>query len=197
MRDAAVEKSTVFSVLVVCTGNICRSPLAGALLRDRLGGHPSLAVEVLSAGTWADAGDRVPAQILERAEGLGLDLSEHRPLKLAAEHIRAADLVLGLALEHRREVVGLVPGASARTFTLREFARILDYLPAIGQMPPTDYRSAVDLVARASSNRGMAPAEDIADNDVVDPYRLSDEVYDEAVAAIASAVEAVCGRLLP
>ena len=106
-------------VLFVCTGNICRSPLAQVLLARALAERGVADVEVTSAGT--GAWDGAPASegaylvALER----GLDLSEHRARLLTRELVETADMVFTMARHHRARVQEL--GGEGRTFVLGEY----------------------------------------------------------------------------
>src|SRR6266550_3612484 len=106
-------------VLFVCTGNICRSPLAASLLERALK-ERSLEVEVTSAGT--GAWDGAPASEGAYLVGLerGLDLSGHRARLLTRELVEGADLVLTMARHHRARVEEL--GGEGRVFVLGEYA---------------------------------------------------------------------------
>jgi protein-tyrosine-phosphatase len=108
------------SILVVCSGNICRSPIAEGLLRRalerRLG---AAAPSVSSAGTIAiDGGPPSEGSIVAAAER-GVDIAAHVATALTDAAIRTADLCLCMAGEHRDEIAGRVPEAAARAFTLK------------------------------------------------------------------------------
>lgn len=178
------------SVLTVCTGNVCRSPLAEGLLRMMLAGLP---VAVRSAGTQALVGEQMTEQNRIIAAEFGVpDADGHRARQLAAEQLREADLVLALTRDHRRAVVEMLPRASRHTFTLREFGRLAEAadvaeLEVSAQASIEDrLREAIDLVAQLRGS--LPPLDDPAEDDVVDPYRRSDEVYALSAQQIVPAV---------
>ncbi len=196
-----------FEILMVCTGNICRSPMAEQLLRLRLaeelatrfgperGAALASQVAVHSAGLVAQAGAQMPAEALAEAKKYGGDGSAHAAKRLLEAHVADADLVLGMAREHRRESVSLVPRASRTAFTLTEFARLLRELPDRDDLPPFDGQDLAGflraVVAHAGARRGYLPPADPETLDIVDPYRRSTKVYARAGAAIAEAVGTV------
>lgn len=107
-------------ILLVCTGNICRSPLAAALLERALAerGSEGLAVSSAGTGAWdgAPASEGAYLVALER----GLDLSSHRARLLTRELVEQADLVLTMARHHRARVDEL--GGEGHVFVLGEYA---------------------------------------------------------------------------
>ena len=107
-------------VVLVCTGNICRSPLAEALLQAALKERGVEGVTVSSAGT--GAWDGAPASEGAYLVGLerGLDLSGHRARLLTREVVDQADLILTMARHHRARVQEL--GGEGRVFVLGEYA---------------------------------------------------------------------------
>ena len=108
-------------VLILCTANQCRSPMAEALLRHRLDEHGVDAV-VTSAGLYP-AGNPAMEHAVEVMADRGLDLEPHRSRQVDADALARADLVLGMTREHVREVAVLDPGILPRTFTLKELVR--------------------------------------------------------------------------
>jgi len=194
--------SPTFSLLTVCTGNICRSPLAELYLRRGLADLSS--VTVSSAGTMAVDDDVMPDQARALARSFDLEPDEHRARFLFERDVRDADLVIALAREHRRAVVSMHPRASRYTFTLREAARLargvtdddlVDALPGSDdEATPADrLRAAVELLA---SRRGSveAPADPL-DDDVVDPYRRSDATFVESGQQLVPAADVLVDLL--
>ena len=111
-----------FRVLFVCTGNTCRSPLAEAALKRRLGALTAR-VDVGSAGVAALAG--APASEGSRvvARAAGLDLEAHRSRRLTAELLRDQDLVLLMEPGDTARVKALAPDATALVMGLADFGR--------------------------------------------------------------------------
>ncbi len=114
------EQPKTTKILLVCTGNICRSPLAAALLQRALTDRGIEGMDVSSAGT--GAWDGAPVSEGAYLVGLerGLDLSAHRARLLTRELIEEADLVLTMARHHRARVDEL--GGEGRVFVLGEYA---------------------------------------------------------------------------
>lgn len=187
-----------FRILTVCTGNICRSPLAEQLLRARLA---PLGIAVESAGVSALVGVGMPDPAHEIASQLGVsDADTHVARQVTVDMVRSADLVLAMAREHRRALVELTPAATRKTFTVRELANIAagitddELREEIGSATGDDaLRAAVGL---AAALRGVvAPLPSPDDLDVVDPYRQPVDVYEKSAGQLVPAVDAVAAFL--
>ena len=120
------ELGSPFVILCVCTGNVCRSPVAERLLAHWLGPE----VQVRSAGTLGLAGRGIEPEMVAHLKAAGVPEVEFVARRMTPADVRGADLVLGLGREHRREAVELVPAAVRRAFTLLEFARLLSTIDA-------------------------------------------------------------------
>lgn len=195
-----MHASSTFGVLIVCTGNLCRSPLAEDLLTRRFAALPS--VTVTSRGVRAATGSAVPPSMELAGAGVGSDLSGHRSQPLTAADVDGADLILGLAREHRRAIALLSPRASRRTFTLIEFRRLTEGVttPPVTSDAVCETRGARELreaVLTATARRGhIRPPRDPSELDVVDPYRLADSVYRTCANSIAEACDPIADYLI-
>lgn len=167
---------------MVCTGNICRSPVAAAVLAAALPG-----AEVRSAGTNAVVGAPADPTMSTLAGELGHDLSGHRSRRLVAPLVDQADLVVTMTREHRSAVVALVPRAVRRTFTLVELARVVDELahPLSG----ATLRADVPALAGLRHPHPDGPSAD----DIPDPYGMSERYHRVVLAMIAGAVARITG----
>ncbi len=195
---AAVSAGTDGRVLVVCTGNVARSPYLERRLRQLLG-EAGRTTEVDSAGTGALVGSDMDP---ESAALLGLrggDASGFVARRLTADIVAGADLVLCAAREHRAAVVTLVPRALNRTFTLGDLADLArggqlavaaDELAATGQSRPAA------VAAAAASLRGTVPPRSATDSDVVDPYRRGRGVYEQMARQIEADLAPVAAALV-
>ena len=160
--------SEPYDVLVVCVGNLCRSPLAERLLQARLADS---GVRVSSAGVGAVVGAPMDASAASELTRLGGDPSGFVARQLTASMANDADLVLTATRDIRSQVVALAPTALKRTFTLRELAALLE------EPPWGDGEGDVkEVLARAADWRGSVSGLG-ADLDVPDPIGRSADVH--------------------
>lgn len=112
----------MFRILLLCTGNTCRSPMAAALLSDMVvKADLTDKITVASAGiaAWPQPAS-AHAQAVMRQSGLSLDNHRSQPLGLA--ELKQADLVLTMTAAHKRAAAGMAPGLTGKIYTLSEFA---------------------------------------------------------------------------
>lgn len=177
----------MLSVLFVCTGNICRSPLAEAFLNDRSERILDGAVRARSVGTWGREGNPATRETVEAGHERGLDLEGHRASPLTAEAIERADLVLGMTGEHQNEVTRMVPDARGKTFTLKELVALLRALDHPAEGPERD--PVLARIREADELRRGPERPRISDRDVIDPLGLGAEVYRAVAAEIEESVD--------
>ena len=118
-------------VVFVCTGNLCRSPMAEGLFRAALGGRRCTDVETASSGTWAYAGSAPTPEAAKVAADLGADISSHESRPLTAREVEEADLVIAMTSVHLREIADIAPAARGKVLLMKEL-RELQPRPAVG-----------------------------------------------------------------
>jgi protein-tyrosine phosphatase len=179
-----------FSVLYVCTGNICRSPAAELLFRARIGAAP---VDVASAGTSGLSGHDVDLPTATVLRELGVDPSGHAARRLSARMITDADLVLTAAGTHRSSAVQLEPLTFRRTFTMREFARLGRDMPAADE--PATAESLRHRVSAVAARRGIVEPAPPGGDDIADPFGAGMDAARLAVSSVSEAVDGVIRAL--
>jgi low molecular weight protein-tyrosine phosphatase len=154
-------------ILIVCTGNICRSPMAAGFLRRALVNRfGEAAPEVGSAGTAGWEGSAAMPESTQAAAERGVDIGDHVARLLDKDMVRDADLIVCMAAEHRDAIVALVPEAEGITFTLKELVRLLDQLPpAPAGGGPGELAARVLAASEVRREGGTSPW----DEDVADP----------------------------
>ncbi|MEU4568163.1 phosphotyrosine protein phosphatase [Micromonospora sp. NPDC023956] len=200
-----------FTVLHVCMGNICRSPMAERLLvlavRERLGRRaldPARVDDLLyshSAGTggWHVGAEMNPPAARQVA-ARGGDSAGFAARRLRSDQIDAADLVLTATADQQEYVVALRPDAAVRTFVMGEFGRLLGGVDAAG-LPPAEaspeavYARGTALVAAVHAARGGAAA--LPGDDLDDPWGRGDQCFIRVADEIEETVQPLAAVLLP
>jgi protein-tyrosine phosphatase len=148
IREGVIERAAMNQfvkpvIVMVCTGNTCRSPMAETLMREllrkKLGRED--AVRVLSAGVAASAGCSASPQSIEVMGQRGLDLTGHASQPLGDDIMNVADLVLTMTRSHREAILAAWPAMHDRVFTLRQDGG--DISDPIG-MPVDAYRQCAE-----------------------------------------------------
>lgn len=190
------EEPATFTVLLVCTGNICRSALAERLGRaylDDVLAEKAAAIRLISAGTQAVVGSAMHPDTALVLRGLGGEPLGFRAQQLVASTAAEADLTLTMTRAHRRKVLELAPRALARTFTLREAADLLALVSDVadgGGSPAVRARALVKEMAAVRGRRTGGESDDVRD-----PIGLPVEVHAETGEVIAGALIAVLSRI--
>jgi protein-tyrosine phosphatase len=194
-----------FSVLHVCMGNICRSPMAERLLvraaRERVGDKVDDLIFTSSGGTggWHAGEEMNPSAAREVRRRGGADVG-FAARKLLGEHVDSADLVLTATAEQAEFIAGLRPDAAGRTFVLGEFGRLLGrvdqgVLPGYAPAPEPVYARGVALVEAADRVRGCQPP--TAEDDLDDPWGRGDAFFTRVADEIDATVRPLVAALLP
>ena len=140
--ERIIDRLLTTTVLFVCSGNTCRSPMAEAIARQiiakKLNVPPDRLEErgmsVLSAGTGAMPGYRATPQAVDAVRSLGGDLSRHRSQGVSVELIHQADVIFAMGRAHASAITSLVPGAREKTMTLDPLGDIDDPIGGDGPL---------------------------------------------------------------
>lgn len=177
-------------ILVMCTANICRSPMAERMLRRHAeirGADATIAsAGLLQGGRSASDGS------CRAVAGWGLDLSDHISRRIDAELIEASDLTLAMEVRHVREAALLVPDRLSRIYTLRELVERADGEGGAGARGD---RSLDEWLDALSVGRSPASLVGRTDLDVADPYGGPTEGYHRAAAELATLTSATADLL--
>ena len=148
-------------ILLVCTGNTCRSSMASALLKDLLVRKQKIdQFKINSAGLAAQTGDKASPHAIQVVKEEGLDLDTHRATQLTPQAVEQADLILTMTSGHKRIILQVMPKARGKVFTLKEFV-----------------------------------GNSLEDQDVLDPFGQSIEVYHSCAQEIKLLLEKLVEKL--
>jgi protein-tyrosine-phosphatase len=180
----------VASILIICTGNICRSPMGEALLRRDMASQ-SADSTVSSAGTTDLGGRESPRHAVRTMDKLGIDISGHRSRLATAEILEGSDLILCMAREHVRWVVESDVELYPRTFTLAEFVR---------RAEPADRSAVVEFATWVEAAHGPRVPQELRGSfvaeDIRDPFGRSARHYRRAADEIGE-LTAELTRIMP
>ncbi|MFD9794041.1 protein-tyrosine-phosphatase [Streptomyces sp. NPDC059070] len=199
---------TTFRILHVSTGNVCRSPITERLTRhaltDRLGDPFTGGLIVESAGTWGHEGAPMEANAAAVLADFGADATGFTGRELLDEHVITADLVLTATRDHRAQVISMGHSAGLRTFTLKEFTRLVRAIDP-STLPDAAEDGMVEraraLVRAAAALRGWLLAPSAEADEVNDPYgapiTFFRSIGDEINTALEPVVTALTGVSAP
>ena len=179
-------------VLVVCTGNVCRSPYIERALAHELSGT---GIVVGSAGAGALVGRPMDAEALKRLHAIGGDSEGFAARQITREMVADADLIIGATREHLSSVVPLHPRALRYSFALRDLGDLLSAASASDiDSAPGDNRVA-KVAAAAIAKRGQVNPRLPEQSGIVDPFRQDSRVFDQMVNEVAEPLAHVVSAL--
>ncbi|MFE0106999.1 protein-tyrosine-phosphatase [Streptomyces sp. NPDC059009] len=201
LDDVSRTRDT-FRILHVSTGNVCRSPITERLTRhalsDRLGDPSTGGLIVESAGTWGHEGAPMETNAETVLADFGADATGFFGRELLDDHVIRADLVLTATRDHRAQVISMGHSAGLRTFTLKEFTRLVRAIdPATLPDPLADgvVERARALVRAAAALRGWLLAPSVEADEVYDPYGAPLPFFRSVGDEISQALEPVVTAL--
>ena len=172
-------------VLIICTGNVCRSPVAEYLFRSEL---PDLPIEFASAGTDAMPDQEIDPKMAALLARRGIETSDFRSRWLTGAMPLSADLILTAATTHRATVTRISPPLLHRTLTLKQLAR---YAPEIlTERPPADFGARIEWII-GSLPRARSRSLREGSDSIEDPIGKSQRTYATVFTDVERSVLAI------
>ena len=172
-------------VVFVCTGNLCRSPMAEVMLRHELERRGCAGVDVVSVGTWAYRGSPATEVAVDVMRDLGIDLASHRSRPIEDEDLVTADIIVVMTSVHLREVLGAAPDITDKVVLMKELAEI-EMSPVESEATTVDRVAALLSGPRPPRRRSL---------DVDDPMGLPAFAYERAAREIEAGVKVLAAVL--
>ncbi len=154
------------NILLVCTGNTCRSSMAEGIFKQMLLNSNIENINVSSAGLSAFQGDRANQKAVDVLKNQGIDISKHRARQLTGEIISSSDLILTMTAAHKMSILNYDPQSKRKVFTLKEYASKTD--------------------GEESDNINL---------DIDDPYGMDYSVYEKVMNEIRIEIESIINKL--
>jgi protein-tyrosine phosphatase len=180
------------TILIVCTGNVCRSPAAEFLLADLLGATAKK-FTIRSAGTRAVAKLPIDPTICSLLRRRGIETIHFSSRELEVRMLETADLIVTASTNHRAAVARLRPAALHKTLTLKQLARYAPYILESGNRPTDVNERIAWLLAGVPRARARARKDD--DDSIADPRGKSRRHYEAAIEELESACAVIAGLL--
>lgn len=179
-------------VLVVCTGNVCRSPYIERVLAHELAGT---GITVSSAGSGALVGEAVDLESASRITQAGARPDDFAARQITRELVAEADLVIGATREHLSSVVPLHPRALRYSFALHDLGDLLAEVSEQEIAAAPGANRVAKVAAAAIAKRGIVNPRLLERSGIVDPYRRGAAVFDQMVDEVGQSLPAVVSAL--
>lgn len=195
MADGQGHTTSRGRILVVCTGNVCRSPYIERRLTQSLA---HVGVDVASAGTIAMVGSGMDPLSEIALRNVGGDPRGFTASDLTAQEVAGADLVLTATRTHRGHVARMHPRSMSYCFTLGDFRDLVDGLDHHAVGAPDPGTSWVAHVTRAAAaRRGLVAPRAAEHADIVDPYGREEATFAQMAEQIERELPPIIAALTP
>lgn len=179
-------------VLIVCTGNVCRSPYIERVLAHELAGT---GITVSSAGTGALVGSPVDAQSASRIAGVGALADGFAARQITRDIVAEADLVISATRDHLSAVVPLHPRALRYSFALHDLGDLLAEVSEADIEAAPGANRVAKVAAAAIAKRGTVNPRLPEESGIIDPFRRDAPVFDQMVDEVSQSLPAVVSAL--
>jgi len=111
-------------IMFICTGNICRSAMAHALMEKKIQDNQLEDIQIYSAGIFAETGDKATYSAIEVMEEYGVDLTKHKATHISQANVEQMDLVLCATTSHKYSVLQMYGNLKGKVYTMKQYANI-------------------------------------------------------------------------
>lgn len=190
---------SALTILFVCTGNICRSPMAEGVARFMIEERYPMGrtrIDVSSCGVAAVDGNPPTAEAVAAVRGMGIDISGHRAMTIDHATVAAADLVLVMEQKHRVAVEALARKSLTGVFLLLEAGRAGNALIRRGEAGAMAGMTRSAWLSRLAGEIERGIEMEGSGGEVPDPLGRGHGEYERVASLLAGAIEDILGAFL-